>query len=680
MYFEGIGSATHLYRKTDTLWEGYLYERKGKEMTNNFELLNTINTPQDLKKLSVDQLPRLCEEIRSFMLQLLSCVPGHLGANLGVVELTVALHYVFDLPQDRIIWDVGHQAYIHKILTGRKADFATLRQWGGISGFTLPEESEYDAFIAGHASNSISAALGISVANQMRGTKDHVVAVIGDGAMTGGLAFEGLNNVSCQPNNLLIILNDNHIAIDPSTGALSKYLMKVIISKEYNDLRHKGYQRLKKMNIINERRRSNLLRFNNSLKALINDESNFFEGFSIRYFGPVDGHNVIKLIDHLKRLKNFQGPKLLHIKTTKGKGYKPAEESAVVWHAPGKFDLETGVRFGVKEEPDKPLKFQEIFGKTLLELAEIDERIVGITPAMISGSSFDFMQARFPDRVFDVGIAEGHAVTFSAGLAVNGMIPFCNIYSSFLQRGYDQVVHDVAMQKAPVILCLDRAGLVGEDGATHHGVYDIAYLRTIPGLTIMSPIDEKELRQMMYTAYMHHEEGPFVIRFPRGAGTCPEWHVPFSEIEIGKSEMVREGNELIFISYGPVGKAVMKAMGILEGKGYNPGHLNLRFVKPLDTRMLDDIALRYKSIVTVEDGSLAGGMGSAIMEYYCDKGKTIEIKRIGIPDDFIKHGKVDIQHAYVGIDPESIADAAEELLRGKDQLVSTYEDLNCRCR
>lgn len=632
-------------------------------MIKNFDLLDNINSPSDLKKLSVEQLPQLCDEIREFMLQVLSDVPGHLGANLGVVELTVALHYVFDLPHDQIVWDVGHQAYIHKILTGRKGDFATLRQWGGISGFTHPFESKYDAFVAGHASNSISAALGISVANQMSGKDNNVIAVIGDGAMTGGLAFEGLNNASSQPNNLLIILNDNHISIDPSTGGLSKYLVKIITSKEYNDLRHKGYKGLKKMKIINERRRNNLLRFNNSLKALINDETNLFEGFSIRYFGPIDGHNVESLIERLEIIKHFKGPKLLHVKTTKGKGYKPAEDSAVLWHAPGKFDVNTGERITIKEVPDKPLKYQEIFGQTLLELAEKDERIVGITPAMVSGSSFGYMQEKYPERVFDVGIAEAHAVTFSAGLAVNGMIPFCNIYSSFLQRGYDQVIHDVAMQKAPIILCLDRSGLVGEDGATHQGAYDIAYLRTIPNLKIMSPINERELRQMMYTAYMHHEEGPFVIRFPRGLGSCPQWHVPFSEIDLGKSEMLKVGDDLIFVSYGSVGYTVGKAIDKLVLKGYNPGHLNLRFVKPLDTEALDEIAQRYKYIITVEDGSLAGGVGSALLEYYSDQGKHIDITRIGIPDAFIKHGRVEIQHAYVGLDVDSIANKAIELLK-----------------
>lgn len=634
-------------------------------MGNEYSILNNLQAEGDLKRLPEEQLPGLCDEIRAFILDVLSKVPGHLGANLGVVELTVALHYVFDLPHDEIIWDVGHQSYTHKILTDRRRDFASLRQWGGISGFTHPAESPYDSFISGHASNSISAALGIAVGSKMQGIEKNVVAVIGDGAMTGGLAFEGLNNVSSQPNNLLIILNDNHISIDPITGGLSKYLVKINTSKLYNDIRYKGYQGLKKMNVINDRRKNNLVRFNNSLKALINDQKNLFEGFSIRYFGPVDGHDVRSLVENLRRIKGFEGPKMLHIKTIKGKGYKPAEESAVVWHAPGKFDLKTGTRASTPDLPDKPLKYQEIFGRTLLELAKLDERVVGVTPAMISGSSFNFLQSEYPERVFDVGIAEAHAVTFSAGLALKGMIPFCNIYSTFLQRGYDQVIHDVAMQKAPVILCLDRAGLVGEDGMTHQGAYDIPYLRTIPGLTMMSPKDERELRVMMYTAYKNHSEGPFVIRFPRGVGKCIDWKVPLEEIEIGKSEELAKGKRLVFVSYGTVASNVTSAINELREKGYNPGHINLRFVKPLDYEMLDRIAEEYDQIITIEDGSLAGGVGSAILEYYSDKGVSVRLSRMGISDQFIKHGAVELQYSYVGLDKDSIIERAELLMQGE---------------
>lgn len=629
----------------------------------NYPLLGTIDSPDDLKKLPLTDLPKLCEEIRHFLLETLSKVPGHLGANFGVVELTVALHYVFDLPHDEIVWDVGHQSYVHKILTGRKKDFSTLRQWGGISGFTHPNESRYDSFISGHASNSISAALGIAIGASLQNQAKNVVAVIGDGAMTGGLAFEGLNNASNHPNNLLIILNDNHIGIDPITGGLSKYLVRINTSKVYNNLRHKGYQGLKRLNLIDDSKKRNLLRFNNSLKALINNDKNLFESFSIRYFGPTDGHDVVELVNTLRSIKDFKGPKLLHLKTIKGKGYKPAEESAVVWHAPGPFDPNTGQRNVAPELPDTPLKYQEIFGQTLLELAEMDERVVGITPAMISGSSFNFMQHEYPNRVFDVGIAEGHAVTFAAGLALKGEIPFCNIYSSFLQRGYDEVIHDVAMQAAPIILCIDRAGLVGEDGMTHQGAYDIAYLRTIPGLTIMSPIDEKELRQMMFTAYKHHKEGPFVIRFPRGKGACKDWKVPFSKLPLGKSIELTVGEKVVFVSYGPVGNEVKRAVKELNSLGYHPGHVNLRFVKPLDTEMLDYLAEKYDTIISVEDGSLAGGVGSALLEYYADNGTTIRIKRVGIPDQFIKQGAVALQYQYVGLDASSLVDTAIQMFK-----------------
>lgn len=631
-------------------------------MKPEYKLLDRIQSPADLKTLSVDELPQLCHEIRGYLLDVLSKTPGHLAASLGVVELTVALHYVFEAPEDKLIWDVGHQSYAHKLLTGRRETFGTLRQWGGLGGFTHPSESLYDAFISGHASNSISAALGYAVSNQLEGKAGKVVAIIGDGAMTGGLAFEGLNNAASQPNNLLIILNDNHISIDPITGGLSKYLVDITTSRMYNRVRNKGYQKLKRMNLINESRRKNLLKFNNSIKALVNDERNIFESFSIRYFGPTDGHDVHQLVERLEVIKDFEGPKLLHIKTIKGKGYKPAEKSAVEWHAPGKFDRKTGLRIIPPMQPDHPMKFQDIFGQTLLELADMDERVVGITPAMISGSSFGYMMDKYPERVFDVGIAEGHAVTYSAGLAMGGSIPFCNIYSSFLQRAYDQVIHDVAMQRAPVIMCLDRAGLVGNDGATHQGVYDIAYLRTIPGLVVMSPYDERDLRQMMYTAYKHHTEGPFVIRFPRGEGSNPDWRVPFEEIELGRSRTLTEGEDVVFVSYGPVGGIVSDAVTVLKDRGHRVGHVDLRFVKPLDTAMLDRIAEDYKHIITVEDGSLNGGVGSAILEYYSDVGRQIPLMRVGVPDEFIRHGSVEIQYAYVGLDRDTLVRKAERII------------------
>lgn len=634
-------------------------------VVGRYRLLENISSPADVKRLSLEQLPLLCGELRSYLVEVLSNTPGHLAAGLGVVELTVALHYVYDTPEDKIVWDVGHQSYPHKLLTGRLPYFHTLRQWGGLGGFTHPKESPYDAFISGHASNSISAALGLAVSGELSGQNEHVIAVIGDGAMTGGLAYEGLNNASSQPNNLLIILNDNHISIDPITGGLSHALVDLTTNKTYNDVRNFGYRSLKKLHIMNDTRRQNLQRVHNSLKSLISDQPNMFDSFSIRYFGPTDGHDVVGLVEKLKTIKEFRGPKLLHIKTSKGKGYKPAEEDAVVWHAPGKFDKATGKRKISPELPDSPQKFQDVFGKTLLELAKVDKRVLGITPAMISGSSFGYMQDVFPDRVFDVGIAEGHAVTFSAGLALGGMLPFCNIYSSFLQRGYDEVIHDVAMQKAPVILCLDRAGLVGNDGATHQGAYDIAYLRTVPGLTIMSPIDERELRLMMYTAYKSVEEtGPIVIRFPRGKGSEGHWRVPFEEIPLFKGEVLKEGSDICIVSYGPVGATVREAVREADEEiAQKVGHVNLRFVKPLDEDLICSLVNRYKALITIEDGSLAGGVGSAILELFNDKGISMPIVRLGVGDEFVPHGDVEIQKAYAGIDKRGIMRSIQDLLK-----------------
>ncbi|WP_278833147.1 1-deoxy-D-xylulose-5-phosphate synthase [Porphyromonas cangingivalis] len=629
----------------------------------DYKYLYHINSPKDLKQLKEEQLPELCAEIRTFLLDELSRNPGHLGAGLGVVELTVALHYVFDLPDDKLVWDVGHQAYPHKILTGRRDNFHTLRKWGGLSGFTHPAESEYDAFVAGHASNSISAALGLAVADRLAGKDNQVVAVIGDGAMTGGLAFEGLNNACTHPNNLLIVLNDNNMSIDESTGALSRYLVDIITSKTYNKVRHEGYKTLKNLNLIDEKRRSSILRFNNSLKALLSDRHNLFEGFSIRYIGPVDGHDIQGLVRVLRDIKDFDGPKLLHIQTVKGKGYAPAEESAVVWHAPGCFDVETGQIKAKVPLPDDPMKFQDVFGHTLVELADMDERVVGVTPAMPSGCSMTYLMKKYPDRSFDVGIAEGHAVTFSAGMALQGAIPFCNVYSSFMQRGYDQVIHDAAMQSAPVIFCLDRGGLVGEDGMTHHGVYDIPYLRCIPGLTLMSPYDEEELRMMMYTAYKHHEEGPFVIRYPRGTGSCPHWRTEFRELPLGKAEIKRQGSDIVFVSYGPLGSEVSKVVSNLVEKGYDPGHVNLRFVKPLDEELLLGLTKTYKHVITIEDGALMGGMGSAVLELFSTHGAIVPVTRWGIPDTFVKQGRVDIQHEHCGLDIRSMETKALEILQ-----------------
>ena len=625
-------------------------------------LLDSITFPSDLKRLTVDQLPALCAEIRAFLLEELSRNPGHLAAGLGVVELTVALHYVYDTPKDKIVWDVGHQAYPHKVLTGRKERFGTLRKWGGMSGFPHPEESVYDAFIAGHASNSISAALGMAIASNLRGTKEHVVAVVGDGSMTGGLAFEGLNNASAHPNDLLVVLNDNNMSIDPSAGALGKYLVDITTSRTYNNIRYQSYLKLKRMHLINEKRRKGILKFNNSLKALINDQSNLFEGFSIRYFGPVDGHNVRSLVRILREIKDYSGPKLLHIRTIKGKGYLPAEKEAVVWHAPGKFDVRTGEI--LKGDPSVKLndKYQDVFGHTLVDIADLDERVVGITPAMPTGSSMTYMMEKYPDRSFDVGIAEAHAVTFSAGLAMDGMIPFCNIYSSFMQRAYDQVIHDAVMQGAPIVFCLDRAGLVGEDGMTHQGVYDIAYMRCIPGLRMMSPLNEEELRDMMYTAYKYvsRGNGPIAIRYPRGRGAGTDWHREMKELPMGKSQVLKEGEGVVFISYGPVGNIVSKAVQQLEDEGIHPGHVNLRFVSPLDSEMLDGLKGRYHTVITVEDGVLTGGMGSAILEYFSDHSIDIRVQRIGVPEEFVKHGAVALQYEHVGLTVEHMCEVARE--------------------
>jgi len=627
-------------------------------------LLKHIHIPADLRKLPVGKLEQVCRELRHYIIEVLSENPGHLGASLGTVELTVALHYVFNTPEDRIVWDVGHQAYGHKILTGRRDLFPTLRQLKGISGFPNPVESEYDAFIAGHASNSISAALGMSIAFELNETKQHnVIAVIGDGAMTGGLAFEGLNNVSTNPNNLLIILNDNNMAIDQSVGGLSRYLVDITTSQMYNKIRYNVYKALRKMHLISEKRRENILRFNNSLKALLNRQHNLFEGFSIRYFGPVDGHDVEDLVQKLNDIKNMKGPKLLHIKTKKGKGFKPAEESAVEWHAPGKFNIDTGERTE-HQKLDEPQLYQDIFGHTLVELAEQDKRVVGVTPAMPTGCSMTYLFKTFPERAFDVGIAEGHAVTFSAGLAKEGMIPFCNVYSSFLQRAYDHVIHDVAIQKLHVILCIDRAGLVGEDGVTHQGAFDMAYLRPIPNLTIASPINEWDLRNLMFTAY--HATGPFVIRYPRGKGELKNWQNDMEILPVGKGRKLREGNQVAVLSIGPIGNEVTKAIEMIANGNkdlkndsavvnISVAHYDMIFLKPLDEAMLHEVGKRFSRIVTVEDGIVAGGFGSAVIEFMAENGYSATIKRIGIGDRFVEHGSIPELYKICGMDAARIA-------------------------
>ena len=616
-------------------------------------LLESIDSPDDLRRLPQEALPEVCAELRQYIIDVLSENPGHLGASLGTVELTVALHYVFRTPYDRIVWDVGHQAYGHKILTGRREAFHTLRKMGGISGFPNPKESEYDAFIAGHASNSISAAMGISVASALKKEDDrHVIAVIGDGAMTGGLAYEGLNNASANPNNLLIILNDNNMAIDHNVGGLSQYLVDITTSQAYNKMRYDVYRGLRKMKLIDENRRENILRFNNSLKALLTQQHNLFEGFSIRYFGPIDGHDVGYLIKVLNDIKDLKGPKLLHIKTKKGKGFKPAEESATEWHAPGRFNKETGERL-VEHNLNAPQLYQDVFGHTLVELAEKDPRIVGVTPAMPTGCSMTFLMKAFPERAFDVGIAEGHAVTFSAGLAKEGMIPFCNIYSSFMQRGYDMVIHDVALQNLHVIMCLDRAGLVGEDGATHHGVFDLAYMRPIPNLTIASPLNECDLRNLMYTAYVA-QDGPFVIRYPRGKGEKTDWRTPLEVLPIGKGRKLRDGKDLAVLSIGPIGNEVAKAIDRAEAEGRSVAHYDMIYLKPLDEALLHEIGQAYSRIITVENGVVRGGFGSAVLEFMADNGYTPRVERIGVPDRFIEQGSIPELYKLCGMDAESI--------------------------
>ena len=622
--------------------------------TNIYPLLNAIDSPADLRKLNVEQLPEVCDELRHDILDEASHNPGHVASNLGTVELTVALHYVFNTPYDRIVWDVGHQAYGHKILTGRREAFHTNRQFKGIRPFPSPYESEYDTFTCGHASNSISAALGMAVAAERKGEHDrHVVAVIGDGSMSGGLAFEGLNNASSTPNNLLIILNDNDMSIDRSVGGMKQYLFNLTTSPSYNQLRFKAARLLFKMGILNDDRRKALIRFGNSLKSMAARQQNIFEGMNIRYFGPIDGHDVKNLARVLRDIKDMRGPKLLHLHTVKGKGFLPAEQNPEIWHAPGCFNPRTGERL-TKDESLLPPRYQDVFGETLVELARQNPRIIGITPAMPTGCSMNKLKDAMPDRTFDVGIAEGHAATFSGGMAKEGLQPFCNIYSSFMQRAYDNVIHDIAILRLPVVLCLDRAGLVGEDGPTHHGVFDLAYFRPIPNLTIASPMDEHELRRLMYTAQLP-DKGPFVIRYPKGRGEYVEWRCPLEEIPVGKGRKLKEGNDLAVITLGPIGNATARAIRRAEQEqGISIAHYDLRFLKPLDEDMLHEVGRHFRHILTVEDGVLKGGMGSAVLEFMADNNYATQIRRIGVPDTFIEHGTLKDLHRLCGMDEESI--------------------------
>ena len=624
-------------------------------------LLGHIKYPDDLRRLKVDQLPQVCRELREDIVEELSVNPGHLASSLGVAEITVALHYVYDTPYDRIVWDVGHQAYGHKILTGRREQFCTNRKLHGIMPFPSPTESEYDSFVCGHASNSISAALGMAVAEkrfaeseESSKSKRHIVAVIGDGAMSGGLAFEGLNNASSTPNDMLIILNDNNMSIDRSVGGMKQYLLELNTNETYNALRFRASNWLRSKGYLADDRRNGLIRLGNALKSAISHQQNIFEGLNIRYFGPFDGHNVKELVRILRQLKDMKGPKLLHLHTTKGKGFGPAEKAATIWHAPGKFDPATGERIK-SEKPGMPPKYQDVFGHTLLELARQNPRIVGVTPAMPTGCSMNIMMEAMPDRTFDVGIAEGHAVTFSGGMAKEGLQPFCNIYSAFAQRAYDNIIHDVAILRLPVVICLDRAGLVGEDGATHHGAFDMAALRPIPNLTIASPMDEHELRRMMFTAQLP-DKGTFVIRYPRGHGVIRDWQCPLEEIAVGTGRRLKDGNSMAVMTIGPIGNTAAEAIAEVEREHpeIQVAHYDMRFLKPLDENILAEAARRFDRIVTVEDGARNGGFGSAVLEWMADNGHAPRMTRLGMPDNFVEHGTVaQLQH-IVGIDKEAI--------------------------
>lgn len=622
---------------------------------SDYPVLSKIKYPSDLRKLDIEGLKQVCADMRKFLIKELSHNPGHFASSMGAMELTVALHYVFDTPDDRIVWDVGHQAYPHKLLTGRAGLFDTNRKLGGLSGFPNPAESEYDTFTAGHASNSISAALGMSVASALKGEPQrHVVAVIGDASIGGGLAFEGLNNAANSASNLLIILNDNDMSIDRNVGSLNSYLAKLNTSKRYNNLRYKTYKLLRRMNLISRQSSSRILRFNNSIKSLLGGEQNIFEGLNIRYFGPFDGHDIERMIRVLTDIKDMKGPKLLHLRTVKGKGFAPAERDPATWHAPGKFDPLTGERPKAGQEPH-PLKYQDVFGNTLVELARGNDKIVGITAAMPSGTSMSKLQEAFPERTFDVGISEGHAVTFSGGLAKEGLHPFCAIYSSFLQRGYDHIIHDVAIQHLPVTFCIDRAGLVGEDGVTHHGLFDIAYMRTIPGMVVSAPRDEHMLRHLMYTASLH--DGPFAIRYPRGAGKLVEWECDLKKLEIGRGEKLADGDQCVILAIGPLALRAMEVAESLRHKGISVGVYDMVFAKPLDENILREVAAMGVPVITLEDGAKAGGMGSAVAEWMCANGFHPDITMLGAPDSFIAHGTVAQLHEIVGIDSRSIEEA-----------------------
>jgi 1-deoxy-D-xylulose-5-phosphate synthase len=630
-------------------------------MDREENLLSKIYTPEDLRKLDPDDLAQVSSELRQFIIDVVCNNPGHLGASLGVVELTVALHYVFNTPYDKIIWDVGHQAYAHKILTGRREKFSTNRKYKGISGFPKMAESEYDAFGTGHSSTSISAALGMAIAASAKGESRHVVAVIGDGAMTAGQAFEGLNNAGIGKSDILVILNDNNIAIDANVGALKEYLLDITTSKTYNRFKDKIWKVLGVFGKLGPNARTLAAQLEAGAKSTILDRSNLFEGLNFRYFGPIDGHDVLHLTRVLEDLKRIPGPKLLHCLTVKGKGFKQAEEDQTTFHAPGKFNKKTGEIINISVA-DAPLTYQEVFGKTILELAELNDKITGITPAMPTGSSLNIMMKEMPERTFDVGIAEQHAVTFSAGLATQGMIPFCIIYSSFIQRAYDQIIHDVALQNLHVVFCIDRGGLVGADGATHHGFFDMAFMRSIPNMVVSAPMDEIDLRNLMYTAQLEKNRFPFSIRYPRGRGIHTDWKNPFLEIEIGKARQISEGNNLAVLSIGHPGIVVASVVNKLATENISIAHYDMRFVTPIDTEVLHSVFKKFKYIITVEDGVLKGGFGSAVIEFMCDKGYNSEVRRLGIPDYFVEQGTQEELYRECGYDAEGIEIAIREIL------------------
>ena len=624
-----------------------------------YKYLNSIKYPADLRRLPVEDLPEVCKELRDDIVKELSVNPGHLASSLGVTELTVALHYVYNTPNDRIVWDVGHQAYGHKILTGRREVFATNRKLNGLHPFPCPAESEYDTFTCGHASNSISAALGMAVADHCHDR--HVVAVIGDGSMSGGLAFEGLNNVSSSPNDLLIILNDNNMSIDRSVGGMKQYLLSLNTNESYNRWRNNIARWMNNHGLMDDNRKKLVIRLGNALKSALSSQQNIFEGMNIRYFGPIDGHDVKELVRVLRHLKDMKGPKLLHIHTIKGKGYEPAEKAATIWHAPGKFDPETGERL-CDDKGNKPPKYQDVFGETLVELAKRNEKIVGVTPAMPTGCSMNKLMEAMPERTFDVGIAEGHAVTFSGGMAKEGLTPYCNIYSAFAQRAYDNIIHDLAIQRLGVVLCFDRAGIVGEDGATHHGAFDMAALRPIPNITICAPMNEHELRKMMFTAQLP-EQGPVVIRYPRGRGMLTDWKCPLEAIPVGKGRKLKDGDDIAILSIGHIGNNVTRAIETLKGElpQVSVAHYDMRYLKPIDEDLLDKVGRKFRHVITIEDGVRSGGLGSAVLEHFADRGFTTRVTRLGLPTDtFVEHGTVaELQH-IAGIDAETIVETVKK--------------------